>query len=153
MISVGIDNGVTGSLAVVKDGDLVLFAKTPTIKVPHYGKGKGKFQRVDVPKLRELLFPYASCNVLRIERPMINPGRFTASVSAARAFEATLIALEDLGAVTPLVVDSKAWQKKWLGECEDLKEESRLRAVSLFPKWEAAINRHGDGDAVFIALG
>jgi hypothetical protein len=153
VISVGIDNGVTGSLAVVKDGNLVLFAKTPTIKVPHYGKGKGKFQRVDAPRLRDLLFPFSSCNVLRIERPMINPGRFAASVSAARAFEATLIVLEDLGMCAPTVVDSKAWQKKWLGACEDLKAESRLLAVSLFPKWEATITKHGDGDAVFLALG
>jgi hypothetical protein len=48
-----------------------------------------------------------------IERPMVNPRRFKATVSALRALEATQIVLE-INKVPFEFVDSKSWQKELL---------------------------------------
>jgi hypothetical protein len=70
-----------------------------------------------------------------IERPMINPMRFQASVSAARSLEATLIAIESLG-IPRMYVDSRQWQKALLPHwCKgpELKHASADIGCRLFP--------------------
>lgn len=155
MVKIGIDNGVSGSICIVDKNDVKLYG-TPTKKVINYQKRQSNVTRIKVDKLREILEPYKdSGSVVKLERPMVNPGRFTATASALRALEATLIVLEDLGLGYEFV-DSKAWQKQFLQEgikgAAALKEASKSRGIQMFPKLKKEINKQGDADAIFIAL-
>ena len=90
-----------------------------------------------------------------IERPMINPMRFQASVSAARSLESTLIAVEQIG-FPRIYVDSRQWQKKLLPQgCEgkELKKASMDIGFRLYPggPTEQIIRKHKDADALLIA--
>lgn len=135
---VGIDNGVTGTLSVLDpNGICVLHCAMPVRKEQSYTKTKQNISRIDVGLLMRLLKPYCTTYSSRayIERPMVNPGRFKATMSAMRALEATLIALEELQ-IPYVYIDSKEWQKKLLPEgCqkEELKRAATDIARRLFP--------------------
>ena len=157
MISIGIDNGVSGSVAVVRGNVLLAFEPMPVKRVLHWGKA-GKFRnRVHLASLRGMLMEHGvDCDDCRaiVERPMVNPQMFQSSLSAVAALEAVEIALETLG-IGYEVVDSRAWQRRYLGEVKgskDLKAASLARGVQMFPSFADAIRRHGDADAVFLAL-
>lgn len=152
---VGIDNGVSGAVAIIIEGVAELY-ETPTVKVLNYTKKKGYVNRIDVDRLKELLGKCVQYQpVVKIERPMVNPGRFKASVSAIRALEATCIALEQLGLGYEFV-DSKEWQKEFLPSgvkgSAQLKEASTLKGIQMFPYLKEQIEKQKDADALFIAL-
>lgn len=148
---IGIDNGVTGSIAVISD-DTPVFIKTPVRTQQNYTKTKQSITRVDVDKLREQLGPYRGQNTIAlIERPMINPGRFKATTSALRSLEATLIVVEELG-IPHQYIDSKEWQKKMLPsglQKEELKTASLDIGNRLFPMFSGV--KHPDRDSLLIA--
>lgn len=154
MIKIGIDNGVSGSIGIIGEGRAELFP-TPIFKTLNYTKKKGNISRVDVESMKEILKPYSKGGIVKIERPMVNPGRFKASLSAIRALEATSIALEQLG-LGYVIVDSKDWQNKYLQKgikgAANLKKASKLRGIQMFPHLEEVINKIGDADALFIAM-
>ena len=108
---IGIDNGVSGSIGIInKEG--VFFFKTPTKKTLNYTKKKSYITRIDFPALLELLSQFKDNSFCLIERPMVNSGRFQATASALRAFEATVIVLEELK-IPYEVIDSNKWQKEF----------------------------------------
>jgi len=110
---IGIDNGTTGSIGVVNaDGSYAAYSSVPVKKVQSYTKEKKEITRIDVVSLEQLLKPYCSGYVF-LERPMVNPMRFVATMSAIRALEATIIVLEKLK-IPFEYVDSKHWQKLFL---------------------------------------
>ena len=111
---IGIDNGVTGSICVVNDiGEVKLYEPTPVHKCLNYTKKKEFLQRLDGVALAEMLKPYADACIVAIERPMVNPMRWKATVSALRCDEATLIVLELLN-IPYRYIDSKEWQSVML---------------------------------------
>lgn len=111
---IAIDNGVTGSVCVINEsGSLIIYEQTPTIKCLNYTKKKEFLNRVDGVELMAMLAPYADECSLIIERPMVNPQRWKASVSAIRCDESTLIVLEMLN-ISYQYVDSREWQVKML---------------------------------------
>ena len=89
-IYLGIDNGTTGTIGVTGEGWIPVMIETPVVKEQSYTKAKNEITRIDHRALRLWLME----NVLRkqgfipsdilavIERPMINPMRFKASISA-----------------------------------------------------------------------
>ena len=85
---------------------------------------------------------------------MINPLRFDASISAARAMESLLIALEAYR-IPYEWCDSRKWQKDILPSglqgAPELKKASAVVGARLFPKFEALIKKHKDADALLIA--
>ena len=111
---IGIDNGSTGSISIINGNNIIHF-KTPIKKELSYTKKKQYISRVDYIGLTMLM----AKNIKRehvfclIERPMINPMRWKASLSAIRALEATLIYLEEQG-IPYQYCDSKQWQKMFL---------------------------------------
>lgn len=114
MTIIGIDNGVTGSIGV-RDKFGLTYHKMPIKNHLNYQKTKAKhINRIDFSELCKILTDIkylageSSIRAL-LERPMINPMRFEASVSASRAFEATLIALEEIN-IPYEFIDSKEWQ-------------------------------------------
>jgi len=99
---VGIDNGVTGAYCVFVGNQAVFLSLTPVKRVRDYTKTEQYIHRIDNDELCLRLltvlrgFPKVSSVKFLLERPMINPMRFKQSISAARAFESTLIAFEGL---------------------------------------------------------
>jgi hypothetical protein len=150
----GIDNGVTGTIAILKPNETI-FVKTPVKEQLSYTKVKKNITRIDVPALTKLLFealpddPQEGCFAL-IERPMVMPGRFVATTSALRACEATLIVIESLK-IPYQYIDSKEWQKALLPSGlrgPALKKASKEIGKRLFPSIEL---KHEDCDGLLIA--
>jgi hypothetical protein len=147
---VAIDNGVSGSIAILGPNNLIQFHQTPVKKELNYTKEKQWLNRIDTGKLTIILdiVPPDRCLVV-LERPMINPTRFKATVSAIRALEATLIVLEQLK--LPLqYIDSKQWQREFLPanvSGEELKPASKQVCARLFP----SITTKKDGDSLLMA--
>jgi len=145
----GIDNGVTGSIGIILDNEYNYF-KTPVKKELSYTKTKQWLNRIDFDILKKDLNIY-NIHLAVIERPMVNPGRFKATMSAMRALEATQIILEQLK-IPYQWIDSKEWQKAMLPaglEKEELKEASLQIGKRLFPniKWDD----FDDADGILIA--
>ena len=152
---IGIDNGVSGTIGVV--GEKTIFFNTPVTKQQDYTKKKANVSRIDHKKLTDVLSEiidnYEKDEIIvKIERPMVNPTRFTASKSALRALEATLIVIENLDLPYDFI-DSKEWQRDMLPK--GVKGESELKKASLdisnrlFPMFKD--NKHPDRDGLLIA--
>jgi hypothetical protein len=159
----GIDNGVTGSIGIVRQGFASMLLM-PTKSELSYTKKSRHVTRIDWKMLRELFctnLPLGaspvdgSKSVVKVffERPMVNPGRFQATASALRALEATLIVLEAFK--LPLqYVDSKQWQKVMLPsglKGDQLKKASWDIGRRLWPNLSGTINRRGDADGLLMA--
>lgn len=148
---IGIDNGVSGTIAVIKDGS-VSFGKTPVVKVQDYTKRKKMISRLNVLEFDLILSGVDPNNAIAvIERPLVNPGRLLATESALRCHEAMLILIERRG-IPYMFVDSRDWQREMLPKgCtgDDLKVMSKEIGNRLFPKF--ADVKHPDRDALLIA--
>ena len=148
----GVDNGVSGSIGIITSENGVFYYPTPIKKCLNYTKAKKWINRVDFTALKEILNKYSATNVFAfIERPMVNPMRFAASVSALRAFEAVIILLEEC-CIGYEVIDSKKWQKELLPTGLvglELKIASLQVVTKLFPKIE--LKGFKDGDGLLIA--
>ena len=84
-----------------------------------------------------------------LERPMVNPRRFFASMSAMRALESTLVVMENLH-LNFVYLDSKEWQRVMLPKNaggDQLKSASLAVGKSLFPH----IKFTSDADGILIA--
>jgi len=146
-VYIGIDNGVSGSIGIVNhNATRCEFYHTPTRSCLNYQKEAKNITRVDVVALEELLAKEPNAIVL-LERPLVNPGMFSATASALRAFEATLIVLERLD-LPFLYLDSKEWQKAMLPngvKGEALKSASKEVASRLFPTLRHKFKADADG--------
>lgn len=160
-VYLGIDNGVTGSLAYIStDGGAADLAPTPTKKEQSYTKKKQRITRIDHPALVRLLsdwfliFPKDTRWRVLLERPYANPQGLKATVSGMRALESTLIAIEAFG-IAFEYIDSRAWQKELLPSgikgTAELKHASEEIGCRLFPHLRGKIEKHGDADALLIA--
>jgi hypothetical protein len=153
MITIGIDNGSTGSVGIVGWGNPVFF-NMPTKEAVHYAKSGKIFKRVDVAELcfelRRVPHPVTAF----IERPFTgSPMMINAALLAARAHEAVMIALEQLG-IGYQTIDSKAWQSALISGVKgspNLKKASRLKGIQLYPQLADYINHNGDADGLLIA--
>ncbi len=154
-VYIGIDNGVTGSIGVV--GGDTIFARTPVKKEQDYTKKKQNVSRVDAPELIDMINSYTKGDVpvlLLIERPLVNPTRFRATLSAIRCLEAKVTILEALS-IPYEYIDSKQWQKELLPKgikgSAELKKASVDIGKRLFPEFSEEIHAHGDADGLLIA--
>lgn len=148
---VGVDNGVSGSIGIISNKE-VKYLHMPIKKELNYTKVKKWLNRIDIKKLIEILYSLDPGKIyLYLERPMLNPGRLVASISAIRALEATIIVLEDLQ-LSYQYVDSKGWQKELLPcglKGKELKEASLQVGKRLFPKID--FKGFDDADGLLIA--
>jgi hypothetical protein len=152
----GIDNGVSGQVGIIREGEEIILFKTPIRKCLNYQKKKSWLNRVDGSVLKNMLMcglgEVVDENVFcLIERPLVNPGMFNATLSAVRALEATLIALESTS-IPFAYIDSKEWQKALLPSGlrgPELKVGSLQVAKRLYP----SVNYTGfkDADGLLIA--
>jgi hypothetical protein len=134
---IGIDNGVTGGITILEDSGVVIsHVKTPIKNHLSYTKKKAFINRIDFPKLKAELEKAGTTTFCYIERPLVNPTRFMATVSAIRCLEATEILLEELQ-IPYQFLDSKEWQKVLLPsglKGDELKRAADDVAKRLFPK-------------------
>jgi hypothetical protein len=162
MIYIGIDNGVSGSIAVLDNsGKVLLFEQTPIKSERNYTKEEHFLNRLDHAKLKELFFLVFKLNdnsteniKIYIERPMVNPMRWKASMSAIRCLESLLVVLEQLKLDKSYeYIDSKEWQKAMLPKSvikkgsEKLKKSGIRVSKKLFP----SVKITTDADALLIA--
>lgn len=156
---IGVDNGVTGSVAMVTEAGNAFMVPTPVRKEQNYTKSAQQITRVDGNKLYSQLMKfleivtYDAHNdriLVLIERPFTNPKAWKATVSGMRALEATLVVCESL--LLPVqYIDSKEWQKEMLPSgCEGpaLKAASLDIGTRLFPRVDCKMK---DRDSLLIA--
>ncbi len=155
---IGIDNGVTGSIGiiVVKNSypSSHLFIPMPTIVEQDYTKAPKAVKRIDYKILKQIILHYKDMNpIILLERPRINNTNFWTSISAARAHEATLIAIEEVG--IPLYngrcIDSRNWQSELLPNVkghDNLKQASKDVGKKMFPTIKTSLR---DYDGLLIA--
>jgi len=143
----------------VYDDGTAEYHKMPVKNELNYTKSKQWINRIDMDKLIGIFSQIILNKSLSdgsgmfavIERPMVNPMRFKASVSALRALEATLLSVEQMG-MKYRYIDSKEWQKELLPKGlkkEELKEASMQVGKRLFP--EIDLKKFKDADGLLIA--
>jgi hypothetical protein len=158
-IYVGIDNGVSGSVGIIGVDGTPNFYLTPVKKELNYTKAKKWINRLDHEELRKILTLHLASMtpggllpaVALLERPMVNPQRFQATVSAVRCLESLLILLESMR-IPFIYVDSKQWQKVMLPSglpTEELKPASLSVGKRLFPMLEEKFKL--DADSILMA--
>ncbi|MFA5934979.1 MAG: hypothetical protein WC827_03790 [Candidatus Paceibacterota bacterium] len=134
---IGVDNGVTGGVTILSEsGVVILHIKTPVKNHLSYTKKKAFINRIDFQQLKAELEKAGPDTFCYIERPLVNPTRFMATVSAVRCLEATEIILEELQ-IPYQFLDSKEWQKELLPsglKGDELKRAADAVAQRLFPK-------------------
>jgi len=159
---IGIDNGVTGTLGMLRvslESGLVIqkdFCKIPVFSQQSYTKKKGNITRVQVDEFLRILNVWAlgaDSVFVALERPMVNPGRLKATLSAMRCLEAVLICLEMLD-FDRRYIDSKEWQKEFFPEKPEKGETKRYSSEvgsRLFTEFTDKIKKYGDADGLLIA--
>ena len=151
-VHIGLDNGPSGTIAIVGDDIYPSSVHTPTKKEQNYTKAKQNITRLDWKGFSELISQFCDYDVIAVmERPLVNPGRFKATTTALRCFEAQLVLVESLGCRI-IYVDSKDWQKEMLPkgtQGEELKKASLDIGNRLFPVYTEF--KHPDRDGLLIA--
>lgn len=149
-IVIGIDPGVTGALACVRDGEVLTCLDLPT------ETGVGNRRRLSVPvlvyRLREILALHGPC-VAALESVAARPGQ---GVSSVFGFGRTLGALEGvLGALEiPVTYYAPSSWKRRYGLLGRPKDASRTKALELFPgaaPWLTRVKDHGRAEAILLA--
>lgn len=153
-IYIGIDNGTSGTIAIVGDNIDTQFYKTPIKKQFDYTKAKKNISRLEPIAFLKIInmnsFNRENITVV-MERPMVNPTRFRTTMTALRCFEAELILIESLN-YRITYIDSKQWQKEMLPKGingDELKKASKDIGDRLFPQFKDF--NHADRDALLIA--
>lgn len=171
---IGIDNGTTGTIGWVGEGVHPTIIETPVRVEQSYTKSSKKTTRIDHERLtalfKEIIGELDPSEVLVVmERPFTgsftkftkdeNGGRksrggFVANISAARAFEVTLVLVEQ-AKLPHEIVDSKQWQNVLLPTgikgSDERKRASMDIGLRLFPDQEKVITTHKDADGLLIA--
>lgn len=155
-----IDNGNTGSMGWYGEAGSGFCLVPVKTRLSHHVKPH-KIKAVDGPALSCIISDIIQQAgnggkgvIVCRERPMINPKRWKASLSASRSDEAETIALEAAG-VPFIYVDSKTWQHGTLPSSgtkgvtsSTLKAESMAEGLRLFPEFSALIKKHKDADGI-----
>lgn len=154
---VGLDNGVTGTIGTITqdyNNSIIAyyFGKVPTKITPYKTK---EIKRINKNALKNMINSYHCDKIyIAIENPLMNSKRFSSTMSAMRALEATEIAIEELD-TKPISIEyipALWWQDIFLTDVtgKDLKSESYMVGISLFPKI-IDYHDHDDCDGILIA--
>jgi len=157
---IAIDNGVTGTITIIRNDGLVSCCKMPVRKCLDYTKTKHYVTRVDFNELCKIL-ANTFMSQAYIERPMVNPMRWKATISAVRCLESVLLALEICG-IGYEFLDSKEWQKVMIPQAKtveyidksgkkrrkqdkaEIKTLAKQIATRMFPKIMAECDEYAD---------
>ena len=148
----GVDVGIRGGLAIVAaDTNGAAPRLVDAIDIPVAGVGAK--ERVDVLAVRDWVMRHAPQHAL-IERAQAMPKQGASSGFKYGRATGALEAVIACCAIPVTIVEPSAW-KKFHGLRQADKEESRMRALQLFPTAHALLARkrdHGRAEAALIAL-
>ena len=149
MISLGVDPGIRGGIAIVSDSDGIGML-LDAIDIPVVGSGAR--ERVDVAAVRDFIQQHKPTLAL-VERAQAMPRQGSSSGfkygRSVGQIEATVV----LCSVPLEIVEPTAWKRFWKLPPKD-KERSRQLALQLFPTAHALLARkkdHGRAEAALIA--
>lgn len=169
----GLDNGATGTIcAIIPQYKYLDFIQTPSKVTLDYPKEITYINRVNINELTKFIkknikvakkFYKQSIKIIVVmQRPMVNPQRFKQSGHALRAFEATIITLQNLE-IDYIIIDSKKWQHYFFGKNTlilDLKFQSMRKGLEILNNYKLKvkekklmqniIKKHGDADGMLI---
>lgn len=168
---IGMDNGSTGTICSwIINTNQIDFKLTPSKNVLNYQKQINYIDRIDHQQIKnwiennikktQNLYKREIRVIIIIERPMVNPQRFQASLNAVRSFQALLVILQQLD-IKYITIDSKQWQHYFFGKDTmfiNLKLESLKLGIDILNKYKSSeyheminiIRNHGDADALLI---
>ena len=140
--TIGIDPGLTGAIAILKDGEYLDLMDMPTTIKGGSGKVKYEVSATGILQFLRAKIPAGEACKALIERVNSMPGQGAATVfSVGDSFGVARAVLASSGFaytdVTPTV-----W-KKHFGLSSD-KEQSRALATKLFPTAELHLKKHHD---------
>lgn len=152
---IGIDNGSTGSIAILNsDASVIYYDKIPTFVQQDYTQDKKNITRIDRKELVKILKNNVKNNSFCItERPMINSEMFNSTVMAARAFESLITVFEEI-LIPYQVIDSRKWQKDMLVQGlkgDEWKQCSFDTGLKLFPSQSSIILKLREADSLLMA--
>lgn len=159
---VALDNGITASWsAFIEDSETnaceTRFGLIPDKRQIGWQKSKkSSLHRIDWEAMKSLIddvMARSDVQILYMERPMINPSRYVASMSARACLEAMLIVME-MTRIPFAFMDSREWQKEMLPKglkgAEELKKASMDVGIRLFPQFKELICKHKDADGLLM---
>ena len=159
-VYIGIDNGATGTIGLIAGCNYRMY-ETPVEKKLSYTKKKQFISQLKTFEFQDIIYSFLSetghneneCIVI-LERPLVNPQLFSASINAVRLFQAQLTIL-DMMEIPYMYIDSKEWQRTMLPS--GIKGTTELKLASmdvgrrLFPSCKDLISMHKDADGILIA--
>jgi len=156
MIYIGIDTGVSGSIGIIYPDKKAEFYLMPVKKTLDFTVKEKWIHRISYIDLTNILFQIQISYVHKenikvfVEKPMVHPKKFNASLISARALECILIILEQLK-LSYEFISCKEWQKVMLPTgikgTPLLKKASLEIGKRLFPYIEFKL----DADSLLIA--
>lgn len=150
---IGIDNGISGTVGIIKDNGQYNFCNIPVfLKTDYQKKSNHYITRLDYVRFKNLLdenIDYGDEVKVLIEYPLVNPKLFKSTISAVRCLESLEIVLEEYGLDYDFI-QAREWQK-YLGIKGDTKIQSANKGIELFSKCKVKIEQHGDADGLLIA--
>jgi hypothetical protein len=142
MITIGVDPGLTGAIAILEDGEYVTLMDMPTTIKGGSGKVKYEVSPTAILQFLVLRVPHATKAKAMIERVNSMPGQGAATVfSLGDSFGSARAVLACFG--VPYIDVTPAVWKKHFGLSSD-KEQSRALASKLFPQAELHLKKHHD---------
>ena len=148
MITIGIDPGKTGAVAIFDGGWTVVDCPTVTAKI-----GKSIKQIPDPGLMSEILRPYAGRARVALEKVHAMPGQ---GVSSMFSFGTNYGIWQGIVAAFEMpitLVTPQSWKKAMLAGMGKGKDEARIRALQLFPALKSSLGRKRDigrADALLI---
>ena len=167
MISIGIDPGITGAIAILDtETRLVRFVDTPTVTVK---SGKKFKDQMDPRAIVEILSVFTEDTFVTIEKVNAMPGwkndpenpgqRVEASMGVTSAFNFGMGFGMWLGILAAMklpyqTVHPITWKRSMMADMGKEKDASRVKAIQLFPNVYQDLKlkkHHGRADALLIA--
>ena len=160
---IGIDNGATGTIGMVTNRGYYMY-ETPVEKRLNYTKKKQFISMLDIFEFQKIIYDFMSYSgmsegntrpiIAILERPLVNPQMFPATMNAVRLMQSQITILEMMG-ISYMFIDSKEWQRVMLPEgtkgTPELKLASKDVGIRLFPECRSLITKHKDADGLLIA--
>ncbi len=148
---IGIDPGLTGAVAIIKENDILLI-DTPVLTVQ---SGKGNKRVLDVHGMADLLREHegTDCMVL-LEKVHAMPKQGVTSMFTFGQGYGIWQGLLVYGQLPHDLITPQAWKKAMLAGAPKEKDAARIKAMNLFPQVADQLRRKKDigrADALLIA--